>query len=286
MEVAGVVAVLGASVAIVVYVVLNGPRKGQVVSALLVTVFVGTVLILNKRVTEVAIPGVGTIKAAAERATVDAQAIAELRTRIEGQASAIDRVAADASRAEALAESVDRKASAADEKMSQLSTVVSTARDELSGLEVAADSALQDVGDAYGRILGLEEQVRLPTLNIQESHVDEADNGLRLVVGFMPSRFAALGVVSFRLSVEPDSSATITEIFIKPEAPGLIKVSQAVAEDGKTASMIFQPQLVTNFWLHIGVSGDTQLLMMGSHGVGNLSFEVSRRLVNEATTGK
>jgi hypothetical protein len=82
------------------WVTSNHPYKGWSFSMCLLCVFLGLILILYKRVTEVTIPHIGTIKAAAEQATADANAIAELKRRVENQSATVDLVAKTAADAQ------------------------------------------------------------------------------------------------------------------------------------------------------------------------------------------
>jgi hypothetical protein len=79
--------------------VVNHQNKGLITGIGLIAIFVGVFSVLNYRVTEFTINNIGTIKAAADQATTDANAIAELRKRIESQSATIDIVAQSAQKA-------------------------------------------------------------------------------------------------------------------------------------------------------------------------------------------
>jgi len=68
-------------------------NKAGVISICLIAIFAGFFLIIQDRVIEITVKGVGTIKAAAEQATSDANTIAEIKKRIEAQSATVDLVA-------------------------------------------------------------------------------------------------------------------------------------------------------------------------------------------------
>lgn len=111
--------------------------KGWIFALCLVMVFVGIFLLVQERATEITIKGVGTIKAAAEQASVDAQAIAEVRKRIEAQSSTVDLVAQQATKAQRLGEELSEKTRSAEKKLGDLDQALVLARrkvDELQGI--------------------------------------------------------------------------------------------------------------------------------------------------------
>jgi hypothetical protein len=94
------------------------------ISLCLIGVFVGIVLIFNERAVEITIKNVGTIKAVAEQAKVDAQTISDIRQRIEGQAATVDAVAKTASDAKRVAEDVESKSQEADKKLKEIDEAI------------------------------------------------------------------------------------------------------------------------------------------------------------------
>lgn len=68
-------------------------HKAGVISICLIAIFAGFFLIIQDRVIEITVKGVGTIKAAAEQASADANEISELKNRIEAQSATVDLVA-------------------------------------------------------------------------------------------------------------------------------------------------------------------------------------------------
>ncbi|MBU1194959.1 MAG: hypothetical protein KKE62_10170 [Proteobacteria bacterium] len=69
------------------------PNKGWAFTICLAVIFFGAFIVLHERITEISVKNIGTIKAAVERATADANEIAEIRKRIEAQSATVDLVA-------------------------------------------------------------------------------------------------------------------------------------------------------------------------------------------------
>jgi len=72
------------------------PYKGWAFSICLVAVFAGAFFVLQERVTELTIKGVGKLKAAAKQASADANKISELKSRVEAQSATVDLIAKEA----------------------------------------------------------------------------------------------------------------------------------------------------------------------------------------------
>jgi hypothetical protein len=76
--------------------------------------------VLHERVTELTVKWVGTIKAAATQAVIDAGEIAEIRKRMEDQRATIDLVAKEATGAKRLSEDLSQKNQRAEQKLTEL----------------------------------------------------------------------------------------------------------------------------------------------------------------------
>ena len=97
--------------------------KGYVLSFCATAVFVGIALIIQDRIIEFTIEGIGTIKAAAEQATLDAKQVSEIRQRIEAQSATIDLVAMQAGEAKKLSEEMDETLQKASKTLSELQQI-------------------------------------------------------------------------------------------------------------------------------------------------------------------
>lgn len=105
------------------------------VTLCLIAIFAGIVLIFNERAVEITIDKVGTIKAVAEQAKVDAKTIAEIRERIEGQAATVDAVAKQAADAKRISEDVQKKNEQADEKLKDIDEAVKQGKSAVAELQ-------------------------------------------------------------------------------------------------------------------------------------------------------
>jgi BMFP domain-containing protein YqiC len=80
----------------------------------------GLALVYPERAIEISIPKFATIKAAAQQATTDAQAIASIRQRVEAQAATLDLVAKESADAKRLLGDLRKENEIADAKLKQL----------------------------------------------------------------------------------------------------------------------------------------------------------------------
>ncbi|MHC5061943.1 MAG: hypothetical protein ACYTFK_12765, partial [Planctomycetota bacterium] len=86
----------------------------------LIAVFVGFVFLFQDRAIEITLKHVGTIKAAAQQAQLDSQAIGDIRSRIEAQGATVDLIAQQAARAHELIENLEKKGSKAEDAIQRL----------------------------------------------------------------------------------------------------------------------------------------------------------------------
>jgi hypothetical protein len=77
------------------WITVHGTHKGAVLTLCFLAVFAGIALVVSDRITEVSMKGVGTIKAAAEQASADANEISALKNRVEAQSATVDLIAKD-----------------------------------------------------------------------------------------------------------------------------------------------------------------------------------------------
>jgi hypothetical protein len=111
------------------------PGMTWCVSLCLIAIFAGIVLIFNERAVEITIEKVGTIKAVAEQAKVDAKTISDIRERIEGQAATVDAVAKQAADAKRISEEVQKKNQQADEKLKTIDEALKRGNEAIAELQ-------------------------------------------------------------------------------------------------------------------------------------------------------
>lgn len=124
------------------WILTNGRQKAATVTLCLIAVFFGLALILQDRITELTVKGVGTIKAASQQAEFDAQAVSHLKERVERQSATVDLVAQEALKAKALSEEVANKNQQAEEKLAILDEAIKKANETLTDLNFASEFTL------------------------------------------------------------------------------------------------------------------------------------------------
>ena len=139
MRLIGVLLILNSIALTASWITTQESHKAAVITLCLIGVFAGLVMVLQDRVTELTIKGVGTLKAATEQAQVDARSVADLKERVENQSATVDMVAQEASRAKAISEEVSRKNQLAEEKLDTLDKAINEASAALAGLDAARE---------------------------------------------------------------------------------------------------------------------------------------------------
>ncbi len=99
-----------------------------------IAILVGLVLTFHERAIEISLKGVGTIKAAAQQASVDAQQILDLRKRVETQSATVDLVAKEAADATKLTKDLKEKATEADFKLEKIDNTLKEASEKLKSI--------------------------------------------------------------------------------------------------------------------------------------------------------
>lgn len=121
------------------WVTTKGRHKGTVVTLCFLAVFAGFALILQGRITELTVKGVGTIKTAVQQVTSDAKTVADLKERVENQSATVDLVAKEASKAKALSEEVADKNKRAEDKLEILDKAINKANTTLEELDAVTE---------------------------------------------------------------------------------------------------------------------------------------------------
>jgi seryl-tRNA synthetase len=139
MKLIGILLVLNGIALTAWWVTTHGSHKASVIAVCSIAVFAGLALILQDRITELTVKGVGSIKAAAEQAASDANAIDSLKSRVESQSATVDLVAQEASKAKKLSEEVAEKNERAEKKLETLDESIAKAKSTLDDLESITD---------------------------------------------------------------------------------------------------------------------------------------------------
>lgn len=123
-----------------------------------ITLITGFGLMLSHRITEFTIPNVGTLKAATEQATADAETIAKLKERVENQSATVDMVAAQAKIAKDLSERAQKQTALVEQRSDELKIAFMDATATLTKLKSEEEflmlvvSAQSDDRASYDRL--------------------------------------------------------------------------------------------------------------------------------------
>lgn len=159
------------------WVIGENPYKRWVFTLCLVSVFAGAFLILQERVTELTIKGIGTIKAAAKQASVDANVISDLKARVEAQSATVDLIAKEASDAKQLVNDLSEKNLKAEEKLSQLDKSISDGNLAVKEVQLSTQlnttvlAAQIDDRRAYDKLWAWSENSSFPFQRVAEQAV-------------------------------------------------------------------------------------------------------------------
>ncbi|MCQ4189918.1 methyl-accepting chemotaxis domain-containing protein [Methylocystis suflitae] len=121
------------------WVTARGTHKAAIVALALIGVFAGLALILESRLTELTIKGVGTIKAATEQATADANTIAKIKERIENQSATVDAIASQAAKATELSRTFAEQIRLGEQKLRDVDLALHEAREALAKTKEESD---------------------------------------------------------------------------------------------------------------------------------------------------
>lgn len=140
------------------FALFSNLHKGIIIFLCLISVFVGAFLFLNDRITEISINKIGTIKAAAEQATIDAKEITKIKGRIEAQSATVDLVAKQAAESKVLYEDLAQKNKEAGTKLNNIEEVLAgatkTSRDLqlLTGFTMTVIAAQNDDRKSFDQL--------------------------------------------------------------------------------------------------------------------------------------
>ena len=159
MKLIGILLVLNSILVSAWWIMTHGTHKIALLTLCSLAVFAGLVLLLSDRITELTMKGIGTIKAAANQATADANVVAELKTRVESQSATVDLVAKEAADAKQLVNALSEKNSKAEEKLSELDKSINHGNLAVKELQLYTQfhstvlAAQNDNRQAYDRLL-------------------------------------------------------------------------------------------------------------------------------------
>jgi len=116
----GILVLINAIVIALWFAIHGHSQTKSIIFICTLAVGVGLVLLFYERVTQMDLPGGTSIKTVVETARADANAVSDLRKRVEAQSATVDLVAEEASKATSLVEELTRKNAEADHKLAAL----------------------------------------------------------------------------------------------------------------------------------------------------------------------
>lgn len=165
MKVIGSLLVLSSIISYCLWIKKHGIEKSDVNKICFLLVFVGLAFIFGDRITEISLPGLGTIKTAAIKATADANVITELKKSSEDKLEAVVKKVADV---EQLFDDFSKKNSKAEEKLSQLNESINEGNLAVKELQLSTQfnttilAAQNGNRPAYDQLLAWSEDSSIP----------------------------------------------------------------------------------------------------------------------------
>jgi hypothetical protein len=123
------------------WAVANRPHRAAGFIASSIVILAGAVLLLTSRIAELSIEHVGTIEAAAARASADAAVIQDVRASIEAQAATVDGVAATAAESKRVAAKTSAELAKAESRLAALNKLIERGDESLRKVELGLFAA-------------------------------------------------------------------------------------------------------------------------------------------------
>jgi hypothetical protein len=142
MKLIGILLVLNSIALTAWWITTHNSNKAAAITVCLIAVFAGLGLILQDRITELTVKGVGTIRSATEQVQIDAKTVSDLKARVENQSATVDLVAKEASKAKELSAEVAEKNRRAEDKLNTLDEAITKANTSLLSLDTATEYAM------------------------------------------------------------------------------------------------------------------------------------------------
>lgn len=157
MKLLGLLLILNSLVLTGYWVIGDHPHKGWAMTICVVAIIVGVAFTFHERALEITFGGIGTIKAAAKQAAIDATTVSELKDRVEAQSATVDLIAKDA-------------ASTVDHLQNIACTTARATLTDLMAANFMGGTTLKNRLDLHDQIID-----RLREIGISEDKIKEAD---------------------------------------------------------------------------------------------------------------
>ncbi len=171
----------------------TGPSYG-IIAICCIAVLAGFGFILQDRVTEFTINNVGTIKAATKQAVHDAEEIASIKERIEGQSATVDLVAKQASEAKDLIDNLTAKNEIAEDRLNKIGEKLEEANSTVAELQLISEfistvqAAQNDNRKAFDKLQNWGNDKNYPfSKNAERAHMAILESHSRLIAMAWPT---------------------------------------------------------------------------------------------------
>jgi hypothetical protein len=175
MQIVGLLIIVIA-ILIIIWWARSDRRRKRWVVAVSFMLFAGVVIMLQDRIVEISLPkGFGTIKAAARQATADAEAIANLKKRVEDQSATVDSVANSAREARKLGDELSERIKTTDTKLTQVDQATRNAQaalekmEQISAFATVLLAAQNDDWQAFNQLLNWVDDQNFPLHEVAAS---------------------------------------------------------------------------------------------------------------------
>jgi hypothetical protein len=239
MKLIGILLILNGIVVASWWITTQGSHTGAILLLSFLAVFAGLALVLQDRITELTVKGVGTIKAAAERARSDADGIEDIRKRVETQAATMDLVAKESAEAKTLLNNLSEQNKIAEDKLVALT-------------ELAAP----------------------PRLSFQEMNITKTDSGYDAAMTFTPSKNRPLGALVFSATIQGESKARILDFW---PVRGMFQTGddpKRISKDGRRAHLQYQLMGVGRPSIILKTSAPATIKIEGNHYLQAFLIEI------------
>ncbi len=181
------------SIIVTYWLIIKGHSKGIIVICAL-AVLAGFGLILKDEITEITINNVGTIKAATKQAVHDAEEIASIKERIEGQSATVDLVAKQASEAKELIDNLTTQNEIAEDRLNKIGKKLEEANSTVAELKLLLEftatvqAAQSDDRRAFDKLWDWGNDKNYPfSKNAERAHMAILESHSRLIVMAWPT---------------------------------------------------------------------------------------------------
>jgi hypothetical protein len=233
--------------------------KAAVVTVGTIAMLAGLACIMEDRVTELTISGVGTIKSVTEQAIADAADVAKLKERVENQSATVDLIAKQTATTQELSENVQAQEKQGQERLEALDKAIGLAQMALVKVGTQESQAQDRLDILNGEIAKAKESERLLqqeetfTMTVVAAQNDDRTSfdKLRELATLKDYPFANMAVAAWITIYEAHSSQISQSGFSLPWASGVDPAKLAFGDLSaayQSTPAQFKPGLLEYIW--------------------------------------